>query len=98
MNMSDLSLNSKIWLIVLSLILLFPTFFCVSGIVTSLDLENPRRHEGLIVVGVMFMYSFFIWIPFLVTLIKSWGKHKVGFNLLVSTPFLIMLGCFLYSL
>jgi cytochrome c biogenesis protein CcdA len=84
--------KKKIWLAILSLLMLIPCYFGVLGIYyfyTGPD--RQYRIESLMVLGYMAVYSLVLVIPYLISLFVFRRKVTKQFKLLTAAPFALML-------
>ncbi len=91
-------ISAKVWMIILSFILLFPTYYCLQGIWVTLDTANTRSHEGNLVIGLMWLYSAVVWIPYILILGYNWKTLSNNFKLTCSLSTFVIFTCFIYSL
>ncbi len=90
--------STKVWMIILSITLLYPAFYCIHGVLVTLDTINPRSHEGNLIIGIMWMYSSIVWIPYFLILGFNWKKLSNAFKLFCSFSSIVIFGCVIYSL
>ena len=82
---------SKIWIGLLSLIMLAPCALSINALYFYLN--NPdhiNKGEALIGIGFMGVFSLFLAIPYLLTLTILRKKLHKQFTLISATPFLLM--------
>lgn len=91
-------ISAKVWMVILSFILLFPSYYCLQGIWVTLDTANSRSHEGNLVIGLMWLYSAAVWIPYILILGYNWKKLSRSFKLTCSLSTVVIFASFIYSL
>ncbi|MFM2479526.1 hypothetical protein [Celerinatantimonas sp. MCCC 1A17872] len=73
----------------LSLIMLFPLWVAIKGVLVYLDLTNPVNYEGLHIVGFVLLYSSVVWLPFTVVCIFKWADISNLVLCLSGVPFIV---------
>lgn len=87
----------KVWLVILSIILIYPAYYCVQGVLVTLDTANSRSNEGNILIGLMWIYSSVIWVPYFIITGQNRKKLTTTFKLICSLSSSVIFGCVVYS-
>ncbi len=95
-------MKTKIWFILLALLMLVPCYFSLKAIYhfyfSSYPVEHVYiRNENWIVVGFMALYSMLLVIPYLISYIIFKDKLAKTFVFYTSIPFLLMLLIVIYG-
>ena len=90
--------SAKVWLSMLSLILVIPCYFCIYGVVVLLGINGPPSHEASHFIAYILLYSCLIWMPQVFVLIYNWKHLSRVFKAIFTTPIAVLLFSFLVAL